>query len=343
MKIRLLLLGLLISFGLISLNAMSAPPEYSILSDMAKESLLIDVERVGNRLVAVGERGHIIYSDDEGISWKQAKVPTLVLLTAVYFVDDHTGWAVGHDKTILKTTDRGETWVKQLEEVFSLDTEDQNEEANWDYNAPLPLPKGEPFLDVWFEDLNRGFAIGAYGYIFKTTDGGNTWKDWSSHIDNIDGLHYYSITEGSNHTLFIVGEMGTLYRSLDMGETWETIDSPYEGSFFGVLPLKKSNSVLAFGLQGHLFRSDDLGETWRAIKSGTDQSLNSAELLPDGTIVVVGNSGVLLVSDDQGQSFKRYIRSDRFSLVGVTHVAKNQLLSVGQAGVHIMTKKGEAN
>lgn len=341
MKKILLSISSLILLELFSLRVMSAPPTHSIMSEMARESLLIDVERAGNRIVAVGERGHIIYSDNEGETWSQAKVPTLVLLTAVYFVNDDVGWAVGHDKTVLKTTDKGETWIKQLEEAYSDEVEEESDEASWDYNAPLPPPKGEPFLDVWFDDEQRGFAVGAYGYIYKTNDGGKHWIDWSDSIDNMDGLHYYSIAEGRDDSLFMAGEMGTLYRSLDKGETWETLTSPYEGSFFGVLPGKNSNTVMAFGLQGHLFRSDDLGDSWHSVKSSTDQSLNSGEVLPDGSIVIVGNSGVLLTSEDQGKSFERYIRKDRDSLVGITQAAQKHLLSVGRGGVHVMTMQGE--
>ena len=84
----------------------------AVKSKLANEALLLGVTRAGKRLVAVGEYGDILLSDDEGQSWHQAKkVPTTVTLTAVDFVDDKTGWAVGHDTVILKTEDGGETWV----------------------------------------------------------------------------------------------------------------------------------------------------------------------------------------------------------------------------------------
>ncbi|NIN72690.1 MAG: sialidase, partial [Gemmatimonadetes bacterium] len=49
---------------------------------------------------------------------------------------------------------------------------------------------------------------------------------------------------------------------------WTTLPSPYEGSFFGTLPLE-GDSLLLFGLRGHLFRSDDAGESWEEIPTGT--------------------------------------------------------------------------
>lgn len=77
------------------------------LTDLAPENLLTDATRVGDRIVAVGERGHIIYSDDEGKTWVQGEVPVSVTLTAIDFGTDTHGWAVGHSGVVLKTTDAG--------------------------------------------------------------------------------------------------------------------------------------------------------------------------------------------------------------------------------------------
>ena len=87
------------------------PYEYANPSSMATKALILDVAEIGDRLVAVGEFGHIIYSDDRGESWVQAQnVPTRNTITAITFLDDKTGYAVGHDATILKTEDGGESW-----------------------------------------------------------------------------------------------------------------------------------------------------------------------------------------------------------------------------------------
>ena len=87
---------------------------FAIESPKAAKGLMIDVVHAGKRLVAVGDRGHILYSDDQGATWTQAKVPTRQLLTAVFFVDDKQGWAVGHDAQILASTDGGATWTQVL-------------------------------------------------------------------------------------------------------------------------------------------------------------------------------------------------------------------------------------
>ncbi len=145
------LLGVLLTPALAA-GETSTQPVFAIESPKAAKGLMIDVVHAGARLVAVGDRGHILYSDDQGNTWAQAKVPTRQLLTAVFFVDDKQGWAVGHDAQILASIDGGVTWTQQYQD----------------------LKREAPLLDVWFNDAHHGLAVGAYGALIETTDGGKT-------------------------------------------------------------------------------------------------------------------------------------------------------------------------
>jgi photosystem II stability/assembly factor-like uncharacterized protein len=289
----------------------------SLESARAQHSLLVDIANLGKRLVAVGDRGHILYSDDNGDSWTQAKVPTRQLLTAVYFVDDSYGWAVGHDAQILASTDGGVTWVKQFEDL--------------ELEAPL--------LDVWFKDRNTGFAVGAYGALMSTTDGGANWENVSDLLDNEDAYHLNAITEVGSQGLFVVGEQGVMFRSPDYGQTWENVETPYEGSLFGALGTGEPGALIVYGLRGHMFRSADFGSTWQRIalkreNNGTlEFGLSNGSRLADGSIVVVGHSGSVLRSTDNGRSFTVQNRPDRLSLAGVAADGKGRLIFVGQGGV----------
>ena len=78
----------------------------------AIKATLLDLVVAGKRLVAVGERGHVLLSDDEGKTWRQAKaVPTRTTLTCVHATDANTLWAAGHGGMILRSADAGETWA----------------------------------------------------------------------------------------------------------------------------------------------------------------------------------------------------------------------------------------
>ena len=308
----------------VSAQEPSSPAEDSetaLVKPLAERSLLLDAAAASGRTVAVGERGHILISDDGGGSWRQSSsVPTRATLTGVYFHDRQLGWAVGHDAVILRTRDGGETWQR----------------LHWS-------PEEErPFLDVWFSDADHGFAIGAYGYFLATADGGETWEErlivteeQSEEIDAYDlggDFHLNHIARAASGRLYIAAEAGTLYRSDDGGESWRTLPSPYHGSFFGSLPLD-GDSLLLFGLRGNLFRSDDAGETWTAIESGTVAILNQGLTLADGTIVIAGTAGTLLLSRDGGMSFSLEAQSDRQGLATVLDAGDGGLLLVGEFGV----------
>jgi photosystem II stability/assembly factor-like uncharacterized protein len=296
---------------------------FAIESPKAAKGLMIDVVHAGKRLVAVGDRGHILYSDDQGATWAQAKVPTRQLLTAVYFVDDKQGWAVGHDAQILATADGGATWTQQFQD----------------------LKREAPLLDVWFNDANHGLAVGAYGALIETTDGGKTWNDVSERLDNEDQFHLNAIAPIKDAGLFIVGEQGSMFRSSDDGQTWEKLQGPYEGSLFGVIGTAQPQTLLAFGLRGNLYRSTDFGSTWEqvelnAARGALEFGLSGATLLDDGAIVVVGNGGSVVVSHDDGLTFSVFNRPDRISLSSVTAAGNGNLILAGQGGVRVATVAG---
>ena len=81
----------------------------------ATAAMLLDVVNTGRRLVAVGEHGIVICSDDNGDTWVQSEVPVSVTLTAACFPTPTHGWAVGHDGVVLHSSDGGGSWEKQLD------------------------------------------------------------------------------------------------------------------------------------------------------------------------------------------------------------------------------------
>jgi photosystem II stability/assembly factor-like uncharacterized protein len=317
------LLGVVMCSASVQAAASAAGTVYSTESAKAAKSLMLDVVHAGKRLVAVGDRGHILYSDDQGSTWTQAKVPTRQLLTAVYFVDETHGWAVGHDAQILASTDGGLTWTKQFED----------------------LKREAPLLDVYFKDASHGFAVGAYGALLETTDGGQAWEDVSDRLDNEDQYHLNAIAAVKDSGLFIVGEQGSMFRSADWGQTWERLEGPYEGSLFGVIGTGEPATLLAYGLRGNLYRSTDFGDSWepvelKATRGALEFGLSGATLLDDGTLVIVGNGGSVVQSHDQGLTFSVFNRPDRISLSAVTAAGNGNLVLVGQGGVRATAPTG---
>ncbi|NKF28179.1 glycosyl hydrolase [Pseudomonas sp. BGM005] len=278
----------------------------SITSAMAAKSVMLSVARAGQRLVAVGERGFIVVSEDNGGSWRQVRSPVSMTLVKVRFLDDLEGWAVGHAGVVLHSRDGGLNWDKQLDGVLAADIELQEakqvtEAARDAEKAQERLAQAQqlvddgpdkPFLDLLFVDAKNGIVVGAYGLAFVTHDGGLTWQSMRSRIDNPSGLHLYSI-ERVGKDLFIAGEQGTLLRSSDEGKTFESLASPYEGTTFG-LQSTNAGSILAFGLRGKAFESKDRGDTWQRLDTLQPVTLTSGLRLEDGSVLLADESGRVL-------------------------------------------------
>jgi photosystem II stability/assembly factor-like uncharacterized protein len=317
-------LGVLL--GLISLVAWSAEaPVAASGAPLAVQSLLTTVASTpAGRLVAVGERGHILLSEDGGEHWRQAAVPVDVLLTGACFVDDQVGYVVGHDETILTTRDGGSTWT----------------------TAHFAPDARQPFLDVSCASDGTVLVVGAYATLAHGEPQGRSFRiselvaasqQTTRHAARMDDdaeleqPHLNAVARARGGELYVAAEGGHLYRSDDGGMRWVSLPSPYSGSFFAILAVGDS-SVLAAGLRGHLYRSDDRGLHWSRIDTGTDVLLDGAAILPDGRIIIVGLAGVVLVSNDDGRSFVRLRMLDRKGLSSVTNGPRGPVV-VGEAGV----------
>jgi len=312
-------------------DAPAAKPIAAEVARLAPQSLLIDIAAAGERWVAVGERGHIVLSNDRGLSWSQAtRVPVQALLTAVCFFDSQHGLAVGHDETILSTSDGGETW--------SL--------------AHYAPGKQQPLLDVWCGARGHAIAVGAYSSFYELREAGAAWSSRSPPLvpvkpaaaksnDYEDDIppeyHFNRIVAASPTRLYIAAEAGHLYRSDDAGASWIELSSPYAGSFFGALPLS-SDEVLVFGLRGHLYRSSDAGVTWQKIETHTDAMLNYGVRFAENGVAIVGLSGVVLTSHDGGRSFDLAEQPDRRGISAALAVGNDALAIVGEGGARTLSR-----
>ncbi|MBL8513876.1 MAG: hypothetical protein JNJ55_07770 [Betaproteobacteria bacterium] len=308
-------------------------PDKGALSKQAMARLLLsDVTRFGNRIVAVGDRGYIVYSDSNGESWERAEAPAnLPLLTGVYFPDPKTGWAVGHDSVILKSTDEGKSW----KQVYSAAQEQR------------------PLMDILFLDDKTGFAVGGYGQFLETTDGGATWKArklvespkapppkkaGNAALDlgaddgkTDDDKHLNAIVKLSDGKLLVVGESGTIAKSTDSGKTWSKIASPYKGSYFGAVQAK-DGSVVIYGMRGRIYRADaNLGK-FEQVENKSVATLMGSTVFPDGAVALAGLAGTLMVSRDNGATFTKQDTGTTKAYASMVLGAPNAAVLVGEAG-----------
>ncbi|MES2259482.1 MAG: YCF48-related protein [Pseudomonadota bacterium] len=302
----------------------------------AARSVMLAVAAAGPRMVAAGERGIVLWSDDGAQKWQQAQVPVSVTLTALSFPSAQQGWAVGHGGSVLHTADGGKTWSLQLDGRAAAEVELKAAQASGDAQrvalAGQLVGDGpdKPFLAVHFWNEQRGFVTGAYGLAFGTQDGGKTWTSWSDRIDNPKGLHL-NAAYADGDLVVLAGEQGLLLRSVDGGRRFDPVDTPYQGSWFAVTG--QGDQVVIGGLRGNVFWSADRGRSFSASQLSLPVTLFSALASRHGPWLFVNQAGQLLSSGDQGRSLQLVKRPPGPPLTALAQGADGAIVAASFAGV----------
>lgn len=276
----------------------SALQRPSLAAVDAAQSYLLGIEQAGDRLVAVGERGIVVLSDDHGTTWRQVRTPVSVTLTMVRFVDAQHGYAVGHGGSVLVSRDGGESWSLSLDGHRAAQTllaAAQNRgDAREIAEAKRLIEDGpdKPFLDVLVRDPLNAFVVGAYGLALSTADGGKSWQPWLQRSDNPGGMHLNAI-RGRGERLVIAGEQGLVLLSDDGGASFRSLETPYSGSFFTV-ELPSKHAIVVAGLRGNILRSENNGDSWTPLISPVEASITASAIQPDGALVFVNQAGMLM-------------------------------------------------
>jgi len=276
----------------------SALERPAVLVRAPERTVLLGATMAGDRVVAVGERGIVLTSDDAAHNWRQVQVPTSVTLTAVRFADATHGMAVGHGGVVLATSDGGQSWTKKIDGrgIAALELEAAKRNG-----GPAALKSAErlvsdgpdkPLLDVLELDAKRAIVVGAYGIALATEDGGTTWTSWRARLDNPQELHLYAVRRRGD-SIVIAGEQGLVLMSDDLGQTFRRLATPYKGSFF-TAELSAQGEIIVAGLRGNAFRSTDSGASWTAVASPVPVSITASALRASGEPIFVNQAGMLL-------------------------------------------------
>lgn len=315
-------------------------------SRLAAVAPLIGVAKAGKRIVAVGLRGHIVYSDDEGKSWVQAQVPVSSDLVAVSFVDERNGWATGHYGVVLHTADGGATWSKQLDGKAAAeitlkyyaaktgaDLTPDVERAARQAKALVDEANTQTMLDIRFENDREGYVVGTFNRIFRTEDGGKTWTPLMDRTDNPKELHFYAIHSDGKAT-YLTGEQGMVWRLDKAKNHFDAMQTPYNGTLFGLIV--DDSTLLVYGMRGSLLRSGDEGKTWERVQlEGNRAGITGGDVLPDGQIAIANQAGAVLLSSDHGKTFLPAKVTKPMSYNGIKPIADRKVALVGSEGVRV--------
>jgi photosystem II stability/assembly factor-like uncharacterized protein len=153
---------------------------------------------VGVAKTAGDEKMFILHTTDAGTTWTSQNIPDpgrgWYFLLSVSFIDGMIGIAVGGQKiegagiSIQKTTDGGITWTNPVRYYGTL-------------------------YGIYLTDAKNGTAVGEWGNIIHTTDGGATWIDQSSGTTN----RLYGVCFTDANTGTAIGDSGTILRTTNGG------------------------------------------------------------------------------------------------------------------------------
>lgn len=284
-------------------------PRAALELPLSTKAIFLDLEVHETKVYAVGERGIILSSSDHGDSWQQIKSPVDVTLTGISFASKSEGWIVGHESTILHTTDGGATWLinkyKPEEERF--------------------------YMSVNFASPQVGYVLGTDGELWVTQNAGESWNLTLLAVEDWYQNHLFAIEKVGNASL-VVSERGGVFYSKDGMSDWQVVPSPYEGSFFGVASIAKQ--FVAFGMSGNLYQIDSESLQWSKIDTQTDQFLLDSAITDDAkNVLVVGRGGIILAIDEKGQLIKKIENKSRVDYTAVTIQGDNAYLSSMAGGI----------
>lgn len=323
-------------------NPVSVP---ALKSDLVLRSPLLATVSIGARVVGVGQRGHIVVSENAGKSWTQGNVPLSSDLVAVSFPSPLKGWAVGHDGVVIHTEDGGRNWQKQFDGHAAFDIalkyyDGRAKAGDTEAAAFLEKEKNlmayggtQPLMDVYFESDLVGYIVGTFNRIFRTGDGGKTWTPIMDKIDNGGELHLYSI-HGGFDAIYVTGEQGKVWCLDATTHRFALRAAPYDGTLFGTL-FGADGAVLAFGMRGAAFRSADQGSSWTRIKIAGQAGIAAGARLANGDLLLATLAGEALLSKDGGKTFQPVKMNKPMPYFGVTALSGNALAFVGTEGVRV--------
>ena len=285
---------------LLPLSSLQAAPLDAVpvaLWSHATQATMLDATWAESRIVAVGDHGVVLLSDDQGTSFRQARsVPIPSALTGVTFANAKQGWAVGHWGAILASNDGGETWKIQR----------------------LSSEEDRPLFAVHFFNARQGVAVGLWSLVLTTDDGGVTWTEQTLEAPpgfSRADLNLMGLFADGHGGLYATAERGQVLRSDDQGNSWRYLDTGYEGTLWSGAALA-DGSLLVGGQRGTLLHGSADGKDFRRLPLQSKSSVTSIAV-SGSQVLAVGLDGLMVQSSDGGRSFQEQHSSEGVSLTVV--------------------------
>ena len=271
-----------------------------------------------------------VHSDDHGVDQNSAiqVIRTGIPHDSLYDLemDGNWGMAVGNFGLLLSTSDGGESWDvlppiqdadgQTLKGAFLAVSKDGDSIILTGQQGLVVTKEGEGEWEVQNSGLEARLmnvdsaegltmAIGEFGFIGRSTDGGKSWEqvtvDWGRFNDEGYEPHLYDVVIQPGGNVLIAGEFGLILRSTDGGKTFNAAARGEQSVFDIHLASDGTSNGYAVGQEGLILKTKDGGKSWKQLDKITNANLLGVWSGHDE--VVITGIRELLRSSDGGSSF----------------------------------------
>ena len=277
----------------------------------------IDVQFVNDSVGFIsGSGGALLKTTDYGLSWTNVNNTGNSFAFSFHFPGDSVGYALGGN-SLFKTVDQGINWVA-LPAISTFD-------------------KNNPF----FLNDSTGFFLAAYGIIYKTTDGGMNWSNFSTNCS--ETIVEEDIYFPDQNTGYFGGWYGTCAsRTMDEGNTWQVLDGNLLSTIKAIYFPSVSTGYMAGYVNwqtGGVQKTTDSGNTW-IIQNTPIHHYNSIYCTDTSTCYAVAYDGAIIKTTDGGANWQQQISGTTHPLRKIYCTDANTCYAVGDSGTVLKTMNG---
>lgn len=161
-------------------------------------------------------------------------------------------------------------------------------------------------------DRDKMVLVVARNTLYRSTDGGASWKTLVRGLDNKYLFSSIAISPSFNtdQTIFIASNGDGIYKSIDKGNSWFHANYGIDNLHIGIICTSPNyyldETILAASSESGLFRSNNGGESWSKIKD-IKSLITAMAFIPGrkGHVLLGDNHGNVFLSTNEGVSWKR--------------------------------------
>ena len=216
------------------------------------------------------------------------------------------------------------------------------------YRQASQVPTRATLTAIWAVDERNLWAVGHWGVILKSVDGGEHWSLNRSDLERDQPLFTVWFKDAQHGVA--AGLFSLLMVTDDGGKTWNNVKLPVAGdnvksdlNLFQLFSAKTgdaANDLWLAAEQGTVYHSADLGHTWDVMATGNKGTFWAGVVLADGSLLVGGLEGKIFKSTDHGKTWNQSVNDAKSSITVMQQLPDGDVLALALDGLSAVSKDG---